>query len=103
ISSSAAVHHPRASAGTASSPIAKPATLIASAYTFYLVHFTMIYLIANLMQPFTDNRWLMYAAIVLVGAPLCVLVHTRLVAPSPILRYMLNGRRTVPRPAPASP
>jgi glucan biosynthesis protein C len=78
------------------------ATLIASAYTFYLLHFTMIYLIANAMQPFTDNRWLMYAVIVLLGAPLCVLVHTRLVAPSPTLRYLLNGRRTVPRTAPAS-
>lgn len=85
-----------------SAPSPLTATLIASAYTFYLVHFTMIYLIANAMQPFTDNRWLMYAVIILIGAPLCVLVHTRLVAPSPLLRYLLNGRRTVPRPAPVS-
>jgi len=70
-------------------------TLTASAYSFYLIHYTVIYAIANAMRPFTENGWIIYTVILVLGTPLCVLFHTRIVAPSPLLRYLLNGRRPI--------
>lgn len=61
-------------------------------YTFYIFHFLVIYLIANAMRPFTDNLYLIFAAILAVGFPLLFLIHERLVAPSPLLTLLFNGK-----------
>jgi glucan biosynthesis protein C len=69
-------------------------------YTFYIFHFLVIYLIANAVLPFTQNLYLTFALILAVGFPLLFLIHERLIAPSPLLTLLFNGKvtaRAVPR------
>lgn len=61
-------------------------------YSFYIFHFLMIYVIANLLRPFTDNPYLTYGAILVIGYPLLFLVHERLIAPSPLMTLLFNGK-----------
>lgn len=61
-------------------------------YSFYIFHFLMIYILANLLHPFTDNLYLTFAVILLAGYPLLFLLHERLIAPSPLLTLLFNGK-----------
>jgi glucans biosynthesis protein C len=61
-------------------------------YSFYLFHFLAIYVIANLMRPWTDNLYLTYAVILLVGYPLLFVIHERLIAPSRLMTFLFNGK-----------
>lgn len=61
-------------------------------YSFYIFHFLVIYIIANLMRPFIDNLYLTYLVILAAGYPLLFLIHERLVAPSPLLTLLFNGK-----------
>jgi peptidoglycan/LPS O-acetylase OafA/YrhL len=61
-------------------------------YSFYLFHFLMVYLLANLLRLVTDNLYLIFAGIVLAGFPLLFLLHERVIAPSPLLRLLFNGK-----------
>ena len=70
-------------------------------YTFYIFHFLIIYMIANLVHPFTNNIYLIYVLILIIGYPLLFLIHEKLIAPSPLLTLLFNGK-VKPRPVPAS-
>lgn len=61
-------------------------------YSFYIFHFLVIYVIANLLRPFTDNLYLTYAVILIVGYPLLFLIHERLIARSALLTLLFNGK-----------
>ncbi len=70
-------------------------------YSFYIFHFLVIYGIANLLRPFTDNLYLSYGAILVIGYPLLFLIHERLVLPSPLLTLLFNGKTVQRRVQPA--
>jgi glucan biosynthesis protein C len=68
-------------------------------YSFYIFHFLVIYIIANLMKPVTGNVYVTWAVIVLAGFPLLFLLHERVIAPSRTLTLLFNGKlpkRAVP-------
>ena len=66
-----------------------------SAYSFYLFHFTFIYLIAWAVSPFTGNLYVIYACIVLFATPLTLLWHAFVISKVPLLRFLFTGKRTV--------
>lgn len=70
-------------------------------YSFYIFHFLVIYVIANLVRPFTDNLYLTYAVILVVGYPLLFLIHERLIARSALLTLLFNGKSVARRVQPA--
>jgi glucans biosynthesis protein C len=70
-------------------------------YSFYIFHFLVIYIIANLMRPWTDNLYLTYAVILVVGYPALFLIHERLIAPSPLLTLLFNGKTAARQVKPA--
>jgi glucan biosynthesis protein C len=70
-------------------------------YSFYIFHFLVIYVIANLVRPFTDNLYLTYAVILAVGYPLLFLIHERLIARSALLTLLFNGKLVARRVQPA--
>lgn len=70
-------------------------------YSFYIFHFLVIYVIANLVKPFTDNVYLTYAVILAVGYPLLFLIHERLIARSALLTLLFNGKTVARRTQPA--
>jgi glucan biosynthesis protein C len=70
-------------------------------YSFYIFHFLVIYVVANLVKPFTGNLYLTYAVILIVGYPLLFLIHERLVARSALLTLLFNGKSVVRRAQPA--
>jgi glucan biosynthesis protein C len=70
-------------------------------YSFYIFHFLVIYVIANLVMPFTDNLYLTYAVILIVGYPLLFLIHERLIARSALLTLLFNGKSAARRVQPA--
>ncbi len=70
-------------------------------YSFYIFHFLVIYLIANLLRPWTDNLYLTYVVILAVGYPLLFLIHERLIAPSPLMTFLFNGKMVERRVKPA--
>ena len=61
-------------------------------YSFYIFHFLIIYIIANLLRPFTDNAYLTFAVILAAGFPLLFLIHERLIARSAPLTLLFNGK-----------
>lgn len=63
-------------------------------YTFYLVHMTVIYLLAHLFINAIDNIYILYGLVILTGTPLCFAIHRWLVVPVPLLRWVFNGKRT---------
>jgi glucan biosynthesis protein C len=68
-------------------------------YSFYMFHFLVIYIIANLMLKLTDNLYLIFVAILLAGFPILVAIHEKIIARSPLLMLLFNGkivRRAVP-------
>jgi glucan biosynthesis protein C len=74
-----------------------------SAYSFYLFHVTFIYLVAFAARLFTDNLYLIFAAVVVVGLPLTLLFHVLVIDRIDLLRFLFTGRRRSKRaPAPAS-
>jgi glucan biosynthesis protein C len=70
-------------------------------YSFYIFHFLVIYVIANLMRPLTDNLYLTYAVILIVGYPLLFLIHEQLIARSAILTLLFNGKSVARKAQPA--
>jgi glucans biosynthesis protein C len=70
-------------------------------YSFYIFHFLVIYLIANLLKPFIDNVYLTYAIILIAGYPLLFLIHERLIARSALLTLLFNGKLVARRAQPA--
>ncbi|MFA7440125.1 MAG: acyltransferase family protein [Sphingomonadaceae bacterium] len=68
--------------------------LVDGSYTFYLVHMTVIYLLAHLFTGITNNVYVIYGLLILVGTPVCFAIHHYLIAPVPLLRWMFNGKRT---------
>ncbi len=70
-------------------------------YSFYIFHFLVIYMIANLLRPFIDNLYLTYAVILIVGYPLLFLIHERIIAKSAILTLLFNGKWVARRAQPA--
>ncbi len=67
---------------------------VGSAYTVYLFHMTVIYALANLLLPVTDDRLILFLIVVPVATVLLVQLHLRVIAPSPTLRFLFNGRTT---------
>jgi glucan biosynthesis protein C len=65
--------------------------VVAAAYTFYLVHMTVIYVIATVVGHALDLH-LVYWIVVAVGLPATLAVHRYLVAPSPVLSLIFNGK-----------
>ncbi|TPE62652.1 hypothetical protein FJQ54_05550 [Sandaracinobacter neustonicus] len=63
-------------------------------YSFYIFHFLVIYIIANLMHEVTNNLYLTFAVIVLAGFPILFQIHEKLIAPSPLLTLLFNGKTT---------
>jgi glucan biosynthesis protein C len=66
--------------------------LTAGVYSFYIFHFLLIYIIANLLRPFTDNVYLTFAVILAAGFPALFLIHERVIAPRPLLTLLFNGK-----------
>ncbi len=65
-------------------------------YSFYLFHFLAIYAIAVAMQALTSNAYVIFAVVLLVGYPLLFALHRRLIAPSPWMAFLWNGKPLVP-------
>lgn len=61
-------------------------------YTFYIFHFLVIYVLANVMKMVSSNIYVIFTGVVLLGFPLLFLIHERLVARSAILSFMFNGK-----------
>lgn len=78
-------------------PSATLSFLVDAAFSFYLFHMTVIFMIADLLVPRTGNHYLIFAVIVLAGTPLILAIHAFVIRPVPLLRLMFNGKR--PRPA----
>jgi hypothetical protein len=76
---------------------------VAAAYTFYLIHMTVIYVIATVIGHALDLH-LVYWIVVAVGLPVTLAVHRYLVAPSPVLSLIFNGKvRKQAKPLPVQP
>jgi glucan biosynthesis protein C len=63
-----------------------------SAYSFYIFHFTFIYLVAWGISRFTGNLYLTYLAILLIATPLTLLWHAFVIDKVPLLRFMFTGK-----------
>ena len=61
-------------------------------YSFYIFHFLVIYSIANLVHPLTNNVYLTFLIVVLAGFPVLFLIHEKLIARSPLLTLLFNGK-----------
>ncbi len=73
---------------------------VAGAFTFYLFHLTGIYVVAHLLDLwFRPDVWVAFAIVVVTVPPLMLALHAYVIAPSPALRLLYNGRL----PAPARP
>jgi glucan biosynthesis protein C len=73
---------------------------VGAAFTFYLFHLTGIYAVATLIGPWLDNVMLTIAVVVVVVPPLVIALHAYVIAPSPLLRLLYNGRLPQkPKPA----
>lgn len=76
--------------------------LSAASYTIYMLHYPMLIALNAAAAPWGLNPYLQYAAVVSVTAILCYALHFGLVARSPILALLLNGRLPdARRPVPA--
>lgn len=65
-----------------------------SIYTFYLFHYSLLYVAANLFVGVRDNPFIFFALIVSFAGVLAVSIHIFLIARSPLLLYLFNGRVT---------
>jgi glucan biosynthesis protein C len=63
-----------------------------SVYTFYIFHFLAIYSIAVVAQMFTSNLYVIFAAILIIGYPLLLALHQKVVTRSPFLLWLWNGK-----------
>ncbi|PZU46887.1 MAG: hypothetical protein DI568_11015 [Sphingomonas sp.] len=61
-------------------------------YSFYIFHFLVIYCIANVVHPLTDNVYLRFLVVVAAGFPILFLIHEKLIARSPLLTLLFNGK-----------
>jgi peptidoglycan/LPS O-acetylase OafA/YrhL len=68
--------------------------------SFYMFHFLVIYIIANLMLKLTDNLYLIFAMILLAGFAILVAIHEKVIMGSPLLTLLFNGK-TARRAQPA--
>ena len=75
---------------------------LSSAYSFYLFHFTFIYLVAWAVSPFTDNLYVTYICIVLFATPLTLLWHAFVISKVPVLRFLFTGKRAARVPVPTA-
>lgn len=64
-----------------------------SAYSFYLFHFTFIYLVAWFSRLFTDNFYISYLLILLLATPATLGWHALVIDKVPLLRFLFTGRR----------
>lgn len=77
---------------------------VESAYSFYLFHFTWIYVLAFLLRPLLHDLRLIYVGVVALGLPLTLLWHVLVIDRFDLLRRLYTGRRRrrgVPGVAPA--
>ena len=65
-----------------------------SAYSFYLFHFTFIYMVAWGARQFTENLYVIYVCVILFAAPLTLLWHALIINKVPMLRFLFTGKRT---------
>ena len=70
-----------------------------SAFSFYLFHFLIIYVLANLLGGHVEDLHLLYAIILLLAPPLTLAIHGLLIARVPLLRLMFNGKPIIRRAA----
>jgi glucan biosynthesis protein C len=71
---------------------------VAGAFTFYLFHVTGIYVVAHLVDSwFRLDVPVVFAIVVVTVPPLMLALHAYVIAPSPTLRLLYNGR--LPDPA----
>lgn len=69
------------------------AALTDGVYSFYMFHFLIIYLVANAAAILTPNLGIIFVAILAIGYPLLFWIHRRLIAPSPMMTLLFNGKR----------
>ncbi len=82
-------------------PSAALTFLVDAAYSFYLLHITVIFTIATIAYPLTGNIYTTFWIVVFVGLPLTLAIHRFVIQPSPLLRLMFNGKRpAAPKPVP---
>ncbi len=62
-------------------------------YSFYMFHFLIIYAIANAVALITPNLGIIFLAILGIGYPLLFWIHRTLIAPSPAMTLLFNGKR----------
>lgn len=63
-----------------------------SVYSFYMFHLLFIYAVAAIMHRFTDNPYIIYSVILVAGYPLLIALHLRVIAKSPFLMWLFNGK-----------
>lgn len=66
-------------------------SLSGASYTVYLVHLFYVTVAFRVLAPVTGSHYLLFAEIVAVAAALSLLTH-RIIAPSPLLRLLFNGK-----------
>lgn len=64
-----------------------------SAYSFYLFHFTFIYLVAWASRLVTDNLYVSWVLIILFATPLTLGWHSFVIDRVPLLRYLFTGKK----------
>jgi glucan biosynthesis protein C len=73
-----------------------------SAFSFYIFHFLVIYLVANLLGDLVTDLHLLYLVILLLVPPITLAIHGLVIARVPLLRLMFNGKppsHPISRPA----
>lgn len=61
-------------------------------YTVYVLHFLVIYLLAHALAPLGLPQGWLFALVVALAVPLLLAAHRLVVAPSPLLSLLLNGK-----------
>lgn len=63
-----------------------------SVYSFYIFHFLAIYGIAVIAQMFIANLYVIFALILVIGYPLLLALHQKIIVRSPFLLWLWNGK-----------
>lgn len=63
-----------------------------SVYSFYLFHLLLIYAVMVMMLNVTTNPYLIFSAIIVTGYPLLLVFHVNVIARSPFLLWLFNGK-----------
>lgn len=67
-----------------------------AAYSIYLLHFLVIYVVATALRPFTGDSGTLVLLVMLLTFALTLALHQFVIRRIPLLRFLFNGRRARP-------